>query len=468
MARRIAVGKLQSRSIDIINTIRANASAEYQSQVPKVTTYKDIPKVGEVLLGYPALANQFLSPLLNQISKVMIESAVFNNPYSALKKGKLEYGELVEEVFVGLTKARLFDVEKTEEREFKRTIPDVRTAFHNMNYRVQYPITIQQTDLQTAFSSESGVTNFVEKIIQQVYTSAEYDEFLLFKYLIIKGVSKGWLKPIQINTSDWNETAVTFRATSNQAVFFSREYNEAGVLNTMPKTDQYIFMDAAFNAGFDVNVLASAFNMDKANFVGNLFLVDSFTTFDNERFDQIRKESDGFEEVTAAELALMSDVKAVLISREWFQIYDKVNKMTSTYAASGDYYNYFYNVWKIVSHSPFSPAISYVDSVPLVADSYTVEVTGKEIAETGTIFTLEVSTEQIVTSGKHMAIAPIFTQTEDATKKGIAVHKYGAYIFPMNATTTTPEFTIKGQKYVATTALTTAAEVGSTLTFSKR
>ena len=102
MAKRIAVSTLNASTIDILNTIRANASAEYQGSVPVVTKATDIPKVGEVLYGYPALANQFLSALVNRIALVRVKSAVFNNAYSQLKKGYLEFGETVEEVFVNI------------------------------------------------------------------------------------------------------------------------------------------------------------------------------------------------------------------------------------------------------------------------------------------------------------------------------------------------------------------------------
>ena len=188
MAIRIAVSTLNARTIDILNTIRANATYEYQSLVPTVTSANDIPKVGEVLYGYPAMANQFLNALINRIALVKVKSAVFNNAYAELKKGYLEFGETVEEVFVGIAKAREFSAEKAEAREFKRTLPDVRSAFHTMNWRVQYPITIQQEDLRMAFTSIGGVEDLIAKIVEAVYTAAEYDEYLLFKYLIINAV----------------------------------------------------------------------------------------------------------------------------------------------------------------------------------------------------------------------------------------------------------------------------------------
>ena len=244
MAKRIAINSLNASTIDILNTIRANASYEYQNLVPEITDATEIPKVGEVLYGYPAMANQFLNALVNRIALVRVKSAVFNNAYAELKKGYLEFGETVEEVFVNIAKAREFNPDKGEARELKRTIPDVRTAFHTMNWRVQYPVTIQDEDLRMAFTSINGVTDLIAKIVDSVYTAAEYDEYLLFKYLMIKGISHGKMYPVSIGNGNMSEAAIAFRGTSNKLTFMGKKYNASGVTTTTPKADQYIFMDS--------------------------------------------------------------------------------------------------------------------------------------------------------------------------------------------------------------------------------
>lgn len=462
MPRRIAITNLNAKTIDILNTIRMNASQEYQSLVPAVAKETDIPKVGEVICGYPSMANQFLASLVNRIAMVKIKSATFNNAYAELKKGYLEFGETVEEVFVSIAKAREFSAEKAEAREFKRTLPDVRTAFHTMNWRVQYPVTVQQEDLQRAFLNAEGVTDLIAKIIDSVTTGAEYDEYLLFKYLIIKAVAHGKMKPIGVDTSSMSNLAKAFRGTSNSMEFLRRDFNAEGVLTSTPKADQYIFMDAQFNADYDVDVLASAFNMDKATFMGKLKLIDDFTSFDNERFDIIRQNSDQIEEVTAEELALMADVKAVLVDGEWFQIYDNLTNMTEAQVGSGIYWNYFYNTWKTVSSSPFSNAVVFIDNTADAGleDSYAFKITDKSIGDATTIMTLELDDEATLA---HMAYN--FVQTSDAVQKGVAVHKYGAVIIPNTVSTTSMEVVIGGVHYTGT--LTTASATGATVTFTK-
>ena len=466
MARRIAVNSLNASTIDILNVIRQNASYDYQQNVPVVANAKDIPKVGEVIYGTPAFANQFINALVNRIALVRVQSATFNNPYAILKKGYLEFGETVEDIFVQIANVVDFSVEKAPARELKRTVPDVKSAFHTMNWRVMYPVTIQDEDLRMAFLSIEGVQNLISKIVDSVYTASEYDEFLLFKYMLIKAISAGKMYPVSIGDgTDLKDGAVEFRGTSNVMQFMSTEYNEAHVKTNTPKDRQVIFMDAKFNAQFDVNVLASAFNMDKADFMGRLFLIDNWTTFDNERFNVIKDASDGIEDITANELALMEDVKAVILDENWFQVYDNLNKMTENYVGSGLYWNYWYHTWKTVSSSPFANAIVFALSSASTAlpATITLNVTDKSVNDVATTISF--------VADDSVSLAPSniqFIQTNDIVDKGIAVHPYGALLIPTDkvATEITLVANVNGTEYTAS-GVTGEVEVGDTITLNK-
>lgn len=463
MPRKVAISTLNASTVDIINTIRANASAAYQSHIPVISQERDLVQVGDVLYGYPAFGNEFITSLVNRIAAVRIKSATFNNPYVDLKKGFLEFGETIEEVFVQLAKAREFSPEKAESREMKRTLPDVRSAFHVLNFKIQYPITIQNEDLRQAFLSFSGVEDLIAKIIDSVYRAAEYDEFLIFKYLLIKGVTHGQMYPVKAGAT-LTDSAVKFRGTSNALTFISTKYNEAGVHTNTDKSEQYIFMSADFNAQFDVNVLASAFNMDKAEFMGKLKLIDDWTTFDNDRFSEIVADTTMIEEVTAAELALMADVQAILVDREWFQIYDNLSTMTETYVAAGMYWNYFYNIWKTVSRSPFSNAVVFVanSATTTLPASFKATVSAKSTNGTETTITLTIddSTPALV------GYSAEFVQTDEAVTAGIAVHKYGAYVLPSGLVDCAPVCIIGETSYTGGTDISTALDVGDEITFT--
>ena len=468
MAKRIAQNTLNASTIDILNVIRQNAGYDYQQSVPVIDQAVDIPRVGEIICGTPALANTFLNALINRIAIVRMNSATFNNPYSVLKKGYLEFGETIENIFVNLAKAVDYNPEKAEAREFKRTIPDVRSSFAVINWRVMYPVTISDEELKTAFLSIDGVTQLIEKIVDSVYTGAEYDEFLLFKYLLIKAVTKGNMYPIGVDDADKKNWAKAFRSKSNLLPFIKTEYNEAGVRTNTPKNRQVIFMDSSFNADYDVEVLASAFNMDKADFMGRLFLIDDFTTFDNDRFDIIRANSDGLEEVTTQELAMMNDVKAILLDEDWFLCYDNKNKFTEKYVSSGLYWNYFYHVWKTVSHNPFSNAIVFAKNSADIAlpTSLTYKIVDKSISDKAIVLSLALQVNG-QTLAPHNAN---LVQTETLTTAGIAVQKFGAILIPDSQFATEIEVhaEINGTDYKASTKITSASNVGTTITLNKQ
>lgn len=470
MARRIATSTLNASTIGIMNVIRNNASYDYQQSVPEVTTSEDIPKVGEIIYGTPAFANQFLNALVNRIATVRMQSATFNNPYSRLKKGYLEFGETVEDIFVSIANVVEFSAEKASAREFKRTFPDVRSAFHTMNWRVMYPVTIQDEDLKQAFFSINGVQSLIAKIVDSVYTAAEYDEFLMFKYLLIKAIAHGQMKPKSIGDgTDLKEWAVQFRATSNLLPYISADNNIAGVKTNTPKERQVIFMDATFNAQFDVNVLASAFNMEKADFMGRLYIIDNWTEFDNDRFEVIRANSTGIEEVTAKELALLANVKAVICDENWFQVYDNNNKFTEKYVASGLYWNYFYHTWKTISSSPFANAVVFVTSDANIKEptTITVHVDTKDEADYATVFALSPKFESAGLEAQNVN----FIQTEAMTSAGIAMQKYGVLMIPKSqlATEIVLEAEINGVKYKATeTKVTGTTTVDTAIVLTKQ
>lgn len=467
MPKRIAVNTLNASTLDILNVIRSNASLEYQNSVPKVEKAADVPKVGEVIYGTPAFANQFINALVNRIALVRVQSATFNNPYAILKKGYLEFGETVEDIFVQIAQVVDYSAEKAEARELKRTMPDVKSAFHAMNWRVMYPITIQDEDLKLAFRSAEGVQDLIARIVDSVYTAAEYDEFLLFKYLIIKSVSAGKLYPVSIGDgTDLKDAAKAFRGTSNKIQFMSKDYNEYGVKTNTPIGRQVIFMDANFNAEFDVDVLSAAFNMEKADFMGRLFLIDDFTTFDNERFELIRAASDGLEAVSSAELALMADVKAITVDENWFQVYDNLNKMTENYVGSGLYWNYWYHQWKTISTSPFANAVVFALSTATTTLPATVRVTITDKSESADAITLTLGVAETDTLQPSNVK---FLQTEELTSSGIAVHPFGALLIPASeaATDITVKATIQNTQYVAEMPIASNNDVGDSFNLEK-
>ena len=476
MPRLVAQTKLNASTIDIINVIRKNASEEYKAKVPEVNEIDDIVPVGKIIYGNPSFLNQFVNALVNRIAFVLMESATFNNPYAILKKGYIDFGETIEDIFVNIAQVVEYDPNKAKSREFARTYPDVRTAFYKMNWRVMYPVTVQNEDLKLAFLSVDGVTDLISKIIDSITRAYEYDEFLLFKYLIIKAISKGKMYPVAVDGSDLKNYASAFKSARNKLQFMREEFNEAHVKNNTDDSNLCVFLDADFDAQFDVNVLASAFNMDKANFIGRRFLIDDWTTFDNDRWETIRQNtisslkgdaSGVVEEVTAEELALMADVHGIVIDERWFQIYDNLVQMEETKVSSGLYWNYFYHSWKTVAHSPFANALVFVDNSATISALTSFDLEVSDVSKVGDITVVNLVLDES-TSLQRSDVR--LETTEDLVEDGVGVQPYGSYLVAKTAKNKSYELeaSIGTQKYVsATSAMLSGLTVGTKITFQK-
>lgn len=370
MATRPKVKVLTNTSIDVLNVIRNNASQNYKDYVPKATPdAESIRAIGSIIMDYPALQNEFLSALVNRIGRVLITSKMYSNPWERFKKGFLEYGETIEEIFVNIAKPFQFDPVVAESEVFKREIPDVRSAFHIMNYQKFYKSTVSNDQLRQAFLSVEGITDLIAKIVDAMYTGANYDEFLTMKYLLARHILDGRMNVVTIPTvqaSNAKQIVTAIKSISNTFTFLKTKYNVVGVATKSDKNEQYLIVNADFDATMDVEVLASAFNMDKAEFIGHKVLVDSFGDLDIARLNELFKDDPNYIKIDEDDLMALSAIPAILVDENWFMIFDNFQSFTENYNGQGLYWNYFYHVWKTFSVSPFANNALFVSGTPTV------------------------------------------------------------------------------------------------------
>lgn len=379
MATKPKIKTLTNSSVDILNAIRNNASTNYRDYVPKATTGSEsIREIGAVIMDYPALQNEFLSALVNRIGRVILTSKSYDNPWAMFKKGMLEFGETIEEVFVNIAKPFQYDPHVAESNVFKREIPDVRSAFHIMNYQKFYKDTISNDQLRQAFLSIDGITDLIAKIVDAMYTGANYDEFQTMKYMLAIHILNGMMNPVTIpaiNATNMNSIISVIKGVSNKLTFLNSKNNLAGVMNHTPKMEQYLLVNSQFDATMNVEVLASAFNMDRAEFDGHHVLVDSFGDLDIERLNILFADDPTYVEIGKAELKALDAIPCVMVDKDWFMIFDNYQNFTEQYNGEGLYWNYWYHVWKTFSVSPFSNNALFVAGTPAVK---TVTVTPSE------------------------------------------------------------------------------------------
>lgn len=361
----------------ILNTIRANASDEYQNRVP-VATRDNIAEVGNAITNYEPTRNEFLNELINRIGMVIIQSRLYQNPLRSFKRGMLEFGKDIEEVFVEIAKAQTYDPETAETEVFKRVIPDVKTIFHRMNRKDFYKVTISNDQLRTAFLSYRGIEDLIGRIVDSLYSGDNYDEFLLMKNLMNDYGAKGLFYPITVTEVTDEATAkkltVNLRSTAKTLGFMSNQYNAQGVHTFTPIEDIVIFMTPQTEALMDVESLARSFNLEYADFLGRVVIVDNFGGLEN--------------------------VQALMVDKQWFMVYDTFFNFTEQYNAQGLYWNYFFHHWQILSTSQFANAIAFTTETPSVTSVTLSPKTataskGQKVQLTATVVATGMATETV-------------------------------------------------------------------------
>ena len=361
---------LTGNSVQIINAIRNDATVDYKTYVPYATPDSDcIRKIGAIIMDNPNLQNQFVNALINRIARVIVSSKSYENPWAMFKKGLLEFGETVEEIFVNLAEPFTYNPDTAETNWMVQQIPDVKSAFHVINYTKFYKTTIRNDQLRQAFLSWDGITDLIARIVDSLYAATNYDEFQTMKYMIARQILDGGIKIVNIpavETANMNTIVSTIKGVSNNFEFMGTSYNRAGVYNYTNKNDQYIILNSKFEAQMNVDVLASAFNMSRAEFVGHQVLVDSFGALDITRLNKLFDGDPNYDEIGESDLELLDAIPAVLVDRDFFMIFDNFFKFTEQYNGEGLYWQYWYHVWKTFSISPFANAVMFSPNTPTV------------------------------------------------------------------------------------------------------
>lgn len=89
---------------NLMNLARAEGSAEFRAATRDVVegNTETLRAMGGVILGNKGFRNEFLSWLINRIAMVLVTSKVYYNPWQIFKRGILDYGETIEEIFVDI------------------------------------------------------------------------------------------------------------------------------------------------------------------------------------------------------------------------------------------------------------------------------------------------------------------------------------------------------------------------------
>lgn len=349
-----------------LNQIRNTLIEEntlYQTQIPLVDDYTSSQVYGQSLLQLPSdLRNKFIQSLVNRIAYTKFTLDYFNNPLRELAGDDLPLGAIGQNIYVNPARGRVYDI-----NDFAgllvRYEADVKSEYAEINFDVQYPVTIIRKELEKAFVSWGDFESFITAISTSLYNGAYIDDYKYTKKLVSNAYAtnsvqmetltfegdKPTKEELEDLTARLREIYLNFQAPSMKYNAWSKVggYGRAIVSWSKPE-DIFVFITNKMASVMDTKLLANAFHMDKADLMGRVFYVDDFDIID----DDGNVVFDG------------SKIIAHICDRRWFKIREKDMFMDEFYNANNRSWQSYLNVIKAYNFSFFANALMLVSEEP--------------------------------------------------------------------------------------------------------
>ena len=378
-----------------LNKLRELSSDLYHQYVPIIDESTDISKFAEPILKVPEVYNEFCNALVNRIVYTQFEIKSFRNPLVVLEGDRIPLGYAGQEVYVNPAKGRTYNPNDFAGLLVKYEA-DVKVQYMAINSDVQYPVTFSRQQLKKAFVSWGDLETFIDGLSNALYNGAFIDEFRFTKLIVSDAYKDNKAQIISdLSVVSNGDTAKAFVEKARELFLNfqlpSSNYNAwakvggAGkpiVTWTNPE-DIVMLVRNDIRAKLDVEVLASAFNMDKTTLMGNIITIDNFDVYD----DDGNKIFDG------------SAILGGIFDKSWFRIKKQDMFMDSFYNPNNRSIQYYLNVVKMYNYSLFANGVILATSAP------TSPITALKFKETAP----EVATTEEITL--HLEATPAYGNT---------------------------------------------------------
>ena len=358
---RTALNEIRETSIDN-NTL-------YAQYIEEILPTTDIGSWSAPILEVPKVMNEFVSELVQKIVYTQLEIRLFRNPLAVLEGEAIPLGSIGEEIFINPVVGRRFNVDDFAGLLAKYEM-DVKVQYHKVNSDIQYPVTVTRAKLKNAFASWGELNSFIEGVTNALYNGAYIDRYNMTKDLVASAYDGNNVK-VEVVTQPTTEATAKAMIEKARAIFLNMQtptssynaWNQVGgygneILTYTPKEDIVMLVRNDILACIDVNVLASAFNMDKTTFLGNVIGVNDFDVW------EYIKQADGS---TLRHKAYDgSKILAIMCDKRWFRIKQQDFEMDEFYNPNNRTWQYYLNDVRMYSYSLFANAVVFATELPNV------------------------------------------------------------------------------------------------------
>ena len=337
---------------------------------PELLEYLELP--ADVLTAlqtaegssFSAVANQFLSALINKVLYQQVASMDFTNPFKKYDGFPINYGDTIENIFVELPKGYTFNKDATD--PFTKAVPSVKTLYATINYELQYETTIQDALLRRAAVSEYGFMNLIDSILATLSKSMSYDEYkATIAMLNDEDIFAEGIEEIEKGADDTATAKIVTEKIVNTVSAFKipmTANNKAGVLNSSAPENCLLIIKYGLLNSINLDYLTGVFNLSKVDLIKNIIEVDGF---------QVAKPGTPVPPATSADPELVGeDIDFMIIDARGFDNHVALQDGGMIYNPKGKYTNHFMNLWKIIAFKTFynARAFKLVEPTPSEGD----------------------------------------------------------------------------------------------------
>lgn len=353
---------LQTALNEIRNTLVQDNSL-YQTQIPLVDDYTSSQVYGQSLLNLPSdLRNKFIQSLVNRIAYTRFMMDYYENPLRELAGDDLPLGAIGQEIYVNPARGRVYDINDFAGLLVKYE-SDIKAEYTEINFDVQYPVTIIRKELEKAFVSWGDFESFLMGISTSLYNGAYIDDYKYTKKLITNAYVNNAVQMETVSFAGATPTkdeleSLTARLRQAYLDFMvpSTKYNAwkkvggygRSIVSWSKPENIVVFVSNKMASVLDVQVLSNAFNIEKSELIGRVYYVEDFDIV-----------NDNGEVVVDG-----SNIVALICDRRWFKIREKDMFMDEFYNANNRSWQSYLNVIKSFNFSLFANALMLVKALP--------------------------------------------------------------------------------------------------------
>jgi hypothetical protein len=340
----------------IIDDIRLAGTNDFQQRIPSATQ-AGVTQVMKHLFDpmNGRYLNDFMWNLVNRIGLTVMAQNSFENPLNIFKKENLFWGSTVQENAVRWIKAQGYTDDATDLLKLHR--PEGASWYHTQNRKDQYEISWVYDEARSAFTDEYGLNQLMARIMRTPANSDNNDELQIMLMLIAfyekyLGFYKVHLDNVPSDETTAKTLLKAIRSQAGYMRFPSTQYNALNVPDIpafADPSDMVLFITPDYNASLDVDALAAAFQISKAEVPYRVIEVPSF---------------------------YIPGAVALLVSREWYQCRDTLYNVTNFYNGQQLSDTYYLNHWGIYGVSPFTPCALFTTDAGTSITVVTQTVTG--------------------------------------------------------------------------------------------